>query len=158
MTSSCLSSGKHDQSSIYAYLTAYREEDVSQTMYRETLKVAPAEPRKAELEALKGVNLSKVNRICDTFLKVLESRGSVHIQNTITAHVCESPPDLDAGLAEIAKMRCRFHLSYCMHGCVLSFLAVESYIVSFLYYDGNDRRYFLLYLYVLYINSILIFT
>ena len=80
---------------------------MSRTMYRETLKVAPAEKSIAEPEALKEGNLSKVSRICDAFLQVLESRGSGHIQNIITAHVCKSPPDLDAGLAEIAKIRSR---------------------------------------------------
>lgn len=76
-------------------------------MYRETLKVLPAEKHPNELEAPKGSNQSKVNRICDAFLKVLESRGSAHIQNIITSYVCKVPPDLDAGLAEIGKIRSR---------------------------------------------------
>lgn len=92
------------------YLTLDREEDVSKTMYRETLKIVPAEQHLVEPEASKGGNLSKVNRICDAFLKVLEGRGSAHIQNIITSHVCKVPPDLDAGLAEIGRIRSRSFL------------------------------------------------
>jgi elongator complex protein 1 len=38
-------------------------------------------------------------------LDVLRNRTSTHLQNIITAHVCKSPPDLDAGLSLIAKLR-----------------------------------------------------
>lgn len=48
---------------------------------------------------------SKVNRICDAFLDVLKQRPSTNLQNLITAHVCKVPPDLDAGLKEIARLR-----------------------------------------------------
>jgi elongator complex protein 1 len=104
------------------YLTPDREEDVSKTMYRETLKVVPAEKHLYEPEASKGSNRSKVNRICDAFLEVLESRGSGYIQNIITSHVCKAPPDLDAGLAEIGKIRSRSSLCYTVHELSLPFL------------------------------------
>ena len=80
-----------------------REEDVSKTMYMETVKSAVG----IEGEQLKlspDVN-SKVNTICDAFLDALKHRTSTHFQNVITAHVCKSPPDLDAGLAQIAGLR-----------------------------------------------------
>jgi elongator complex protein 1 len=48
---------------------------------------------------------SKINRVCDAFLDVLRNRTSTHLQNIITAHVCKSPPDLDAGLSLIAQLR-----------------------------------------------------
>jgi len=48
---------------------------------------------------------SKINRICDAFLEVLKSRTSTNLQNIITAHVCKSPPDLDAGLMLVAELR-----------------------------------------------------
>ena len=48
---------------------------------------------------------SKVNRICNAFLNVVRKRTSTNIQNLITAHVCKVPPDLDAGLGEIGRLR-----------------------------------------------------
>lgn len=89
-------------------LTLNREEDVSKTMYKETMRPdqktvdvdnsqVTAEPR------LNGIN--KVNRICDAFLRILRKQRATNLQNVITAHVCKNPPDLDAGLAEIARLR-----------------------------------------------------
>jgi len=57
------------------------------------------------VSAVLPTHTSKVNRICDAFLDCLPSRSSCHLQNIISAHVCKSPPDLDAGLAQIAKLR-----------------------------------------------------
>lgn len=51
------------------------------------------------------VQISKINRVCDAFLDVLQSRTSTNLQNIVTAHVCKSPPDLDAGLLLIAELR-----------------------------------------------------
>lgn len=48
---------------------------------------------------------SKVNRICDAFLDVLKQRPTTNLQNVITAYVCKVPPNLDAGLKEIARLR-----------------------------------------------------
>ena len=81
-----------------------REEDVSKTMYRETLG---NHADRAEIQSLETSDnkASKVNRICDAFLNALKSRTSTHFQNVITAHVCKSPPDLDAGLSQIAGLR-----------------------------------------------------
>jgi elongator complex protein 1 len=50
---------------------------------------------------------SKINRICEAFLRVLEKRPRTSLQNIITAHVCKSPPDLDGGLRIIAKLKGR---------------------------------------------------
>ena len=50
-------------------------------------------------------NPNKVNMICDAFLDDLRKRTSTNLQNVITAHVCKAPPDLDAGLTEIARLR-----------------------------------------------------
>ncbi|KAF8458877.1 IKI3 family-domain-containing protein [Terfezia claveryi] len=70
------------------FLSQLREEDVSQTMYRETLPQAD------------------VNKICNAFLDVmLPSRLSTKLQNIVTAYVCKSPPDHDAALLLIAKLR-----------------------------------------------------
>jgi elongator complex protein 1 len=48
---------------------------------------------------------SKINRICDAFLEVLQSRTKSNLQNIVTANVCKSPPDLEGGLRVIAKLR-----------------------------------------------------
>ena len=84
-----------------------REEDVSKTMYKETLGKSPS-PRIVEEQSStlsSGTKHSKVNTICNTFLEALHERTSSHLQNVITAHVCKNPPDLDAGLTEISKLR-----------------------------------------------------
>ena len=78
-------------------------EDVSETMYRETLKTKE-QASKSRLSQEQVEN--KVNRICDAFLAVLEQPQykEAHLQNIITAHVCKSPPDLNGGLEIIAKL------------------------------------------------------
>jgi len=73
-------------------------------MYRETLLQAKVsstatKPQPAQTD-------SKVNRICNAFLDVLlPSRLSTKLQNIVTAYVCKSPPDHDAALLLIAKLR-----------------------------------------------------
>ncbi|KAA6410390.1 MAG: elongator complex 1 [Lasallia pustulata] len=93
---------------IDLFLSQLKEEDVSQTMYMETIRAnvdqhltqGEATPNGAEHS-----QLSKVNKICDAFLRLLEARKASNLQNMITAHVCKSPPHLEAGLLEIAKLR-----------------------------------------------------
>ncbi|KAF2399320.1 IkappaB kinase complex, IKAP component [Trichodelitschia bisporula] len=95
---------------IDLFLSQLREEDVSKTMYKETLRQAGAATATAE-EAQKIATLatvaseSKINRICDAFLKALEDRRATNLQNIITANVCKSPPDLEGGLTVVAKLR-----------------------------------------------------
>ncbi len=125
--SSYLSSGEHDRAAPSHSLMLNREEDVSKTMYRETLKIVPAEKHLLESEAINGSDLSKANRICDAFLKVLESRGPAHIQNIITAHVCKVPPNLDAGLAEIGTIRSKTSLYYAVHDYLSAYLLPRSF-------------------------------
>ena len=79
-------------------------------MYKETLRANPdpyLTQRAAAQKQDDGSQLSKVNGICDAFLQVLETRKATNLQNMITAHVCKSPPHLDAGLLEVAKIRSR---------------------------------------------------
>lgn len=93
-------------------LKSNREEDVSKTMYKETSAAgvlnnhADSPPQRAD-----DASGSKVNRICDAFLDALENRTSTHFQNIVTAHVCKNPPDLDAGLSQIAGLRGQFTIS-----------------------------------------------
>ncbi|KAL2852834.1 IKI3 family-domain-containing protein [Aspergillus pseudoustus] len=82
------------------FLSRLREEDVSQTLYKNTLKVSNVD---TSAQALKKDN--KVNRICDGFLASLEKRQGSNFHNLITAHVCKLPPDLEAGLQLVARLR-----------------------------------------------------
>ncbi|KAL9590796.1 MAG: hypothetical protein Q9203_000434 [Teloschistes exilis] len=84
---------------IDLFLSSLREEDVSKTMYRETLRVEERQQNDRP-DAPSG----KVNRICDAFLEALYTRKA-NVKNVITAQVCRSPPDLDAGLLEIIRLR-----------------------------------------------------
>ncbi|KAG9546977.1 IkappaB kinase complex, IKAP component, partial [Aureobasidium melanogenum] len=94
---------------IDLFLSQLRDDDVAETMYKETLNApklglhgdSPNETQENRVEP----QSSKINRVCDAFLDVLRNRTSTHLQNIITAHVCKSPPDLDAGLSLIAKLR-----------------------------------------------------
>lgn len=83
------------------FLSSLKEEDVSQTMYLDTLSHQASKSVIFAKDATRDG--SKINRICDTLLKILESMPN-RVQNVITAYVCKSPPDLDTALAWIAKM------------------------------------------------------
>lgn len=93
---------------IDLFLSSLKEEDVTKTVYQETLKSSfSTEDNEAEKSASHHDflgEISKVNAICDAFLDAL-GRNPGHIQNTISAHICKQPPDLDAGLGQIAKLR-----------------------------------------------------
>ncbi|KAL9038947.1 MAG: hypothetical protein Q9180_002824 [Flavoplaca navasiana] len=84
---------------IDLFLSSLKEEDVSRTMYRETLR--PDERLETDTATLRG---GKVNRICNAFLEALSGRKT-NVKNLITAQVCKNPPDLDAGLMEIVQLR-----------------------------------------------------
>ncbi|EDN09096.1 conserved hypothetical protein [Histoplasma mississippiense (nom. inval.)] len=91
----------------------YRNEDVSETLYKNTLKIAVPDVAVSDApksEAPGNANKTapqdnKVNRICDAFLSVLASRIDTNLRNLVTTHVCKSPPDLDSGLQLVAKLR-----------------------------------------------------
>lgn len=89
---------------------------MSQTLYKDTLKIsknvsaAIAQPdTPAASSALTpGKKESKINKICDAFLATLQTRVDTNLQNMITAHVCKSPPDMEAGLALAAGLRSKY--------------------------------------------------
>ncbi|KAF2184333.1 elongator complex protein 1 [Zopfia rhizophila CBS 207.26] len=85
-------------------LSQLQDEDVSETMYKETLKSKGSNSKDKTQQTNSG---SKVNRICDTFLAVLEQPQykENHLQNIITAHVCKVPADLESGLEMIGKLQ-----------------------------------------------------
>jgi elongator complex protein 1 len=73
-------------------------------MYKETLasKDLVNKPKVLQLQID-----SKVNRICDAFLAVLERPRyrDEHLQNIITSHVSKVPPALEAGLEMIGRLQ-----------------------------------------------------
>ncbi|KAF2740606.1 elongator complex protein-like protein 1, partial [Polyplosphaeria fusca] len=85
-------------------LSQLRNEDVSETMYKETLK---SKDRSAKTQQSQTAIDTKVNRICEAFLAILEQsqHKEAHLQNVITAHVCKTPPDLEAGLEVIGNLQ-----------------------------------------------------
>lgn len=93
---------------IDLFLSQLREEDVSKSMYKETIGASISGHDGANSETLSvriSHEVSKVNSVCNAFLEVLHDRTPARFQNIVTAHVCKVPPDLDAGLLEIARIR-----------------------------------------------------
>ncbi|ORY11096.1 elongator complex protein 1 [Clohesyomyces aquaticus] len=84
-------------------LSQLRNEDVSETMYKETIKTKGPDNSKSPQLPID----TKVNRICDAFLAVLERSEykEAHLQNIITAHVSKVPADLEAGLEMIGRLQ-----------------------------------------------------
>ncbi|KAJ5501455.1 hypothetical protein N7453_006272 [Penicillium expansum] len=95
------------------FISRLSEDDVSQTLYKDTLKIsqnvsaAVAQPDGPAVSSVPktGKKESKINKICDAFLAALQSRVDTNLQNLITAHVCKSPPDMEAGLGLAAGLR-----------------------------------------------------
>ena len=112
----------HKAELIDIFLAELRDEDVTQTLYRETLPIsAPAEDlpipleetnitpsEKADLNhtpALEAPNpSSKVNRICDAFIELLPTVSPSNARSLITAYVCKKPPEIDIALQRIAQI------------------------------------------------------
>ncbi|KAK2749590.1 hypothetical protein FQN57_005812 [Myotisia sp. PD_48] len=99
---------------IDEFLSRLKDEDVTKTLYKDTLKMTqPYELVEAQTspsnDSLFGItakgNQNKVNKICDAFISVLKTRINTNLQNLVTCHVCKSPPDLDAGLTLVAGIR-----------------------------------------------------
>ena len=91
----------------FIYLLLTSEEDVSQIMYKETLKPKALNPGPKDYHGTAKINSieSKVNRICNAILGALQLRRATNLQNVISAHVCKNPPDLEAGLLVIADLQ-----------------------------------------------------
>ena len=90
-----------------------REEDVTITMYKDTLPTPTLqnhnphanESPSSDDHSKDSHSVSKVNKICDAMLAVLLARMPKHLQNVITAHVCKVPPDLISALMMITTLR-----------------------------------------------------
>lgn len=86
------------------FLSKLKDEDVTQTLYRDTLAAQPQAQTQPELSWIIKAN-NKVNRIADAFISALASRPSPYLQNMITAHVSKRPPDLNAALSLVSSLR-----------------------------------------------------
>lgn len=88
---------------IDEFLSKLKDEDVTQTLYRDTLTAEshspPAQPTTSQ------ANSGKVNRIADAFLSALSGKPSTYFQNIITAHVSKRPPDLNSALTLVSSLR-----------------------------------------------------
>ncbi|KAK4034196.1 IKI3 family-domain-containing protein [Parachaetomium inaequale] len=87
-----------DPANVDLFLSTLKEEDVTQTMYRDT-KTA-GQPSDFKATAKPG----KTNTICDAVLQMLRTQKKSNLQNIITAHVCKNPPALDDGLLVVAEL------------------------------------------------------
>lgn len=87
-------------------LSSLSEEDVSKTIYKDTIKLTEDGGLSNGVDAaVHSPATSKVNGICDAFLKVLSGQETTHLQSIVTAHVSKNPPDLSAGLTLISSLR-----------------------------------------------------
>lgn len=103
-------------SHIDLFLSKLSEEDVSRTLYKDTMpqreatKLEERDPVKTLRDVSdrigdKGEHEGKVNRICDAFLSILKPKISKHLRNIITAQVCKRPPDLVSALGLVGSLR-----------------------------------------------------
>ena len=94
---------------IDLFLSSLSEEDVSKTLYRETLAPAEKQPTNGlvngDTQHAVPPSESKINKICDAFLHALKKQPTTRLQNIVTSHVCKNPPDLDSGLRLISELR-----------------------------------------------------
>ncbi|KAB5585850.1 IKI3 family protein [Coniochaeta sp. 2T2.1] len=99
-----------DATYIDLFLSSLREEDVSQTMYKDTRRsqtqhqLPPSHDVANSTISLPTGSASKVNAICDAVLKTLQTHKNANLQNIITAHVCKNPPALDDALQMVAGL------------------------------------------------------
>ena len=94
---------------IDLFLSSLSEENVSETLYRETL--APEETPKTNGVTNENAGShtpivdSKMNRICNAFLHEFQVNSATRLQNTVTVHVCKKPPDLESGLRLVSELQ-----------------------------------------------------
>lgn len=83
-----------------------KEEDVTQTLYRDTSKQAEMAVNGTSTPATASTsNRNKVNTICDSLISALEKKDAAYLPNIITAHVCKRPPDVNAALTLVSSLR-----------------------------------------------------
>ncbi|KAI0205480.1 elongator complex protein [Astrocystis sublimbata] len=97
-----------DIANIDLFLSSLRDEDVTQTMYRDT-KASKDSSSKEELSqpSITEEGSSKVNVVCDAVLYRLQKRQVKDhgtLQNIITAYICKTPPAFEDGLQVVATL------------------------------------------------------
>ncbi|KAI5928016.1 IKI3 family protein [Camillea tinctor] len=97
-----------DVAHIDLFLSSLREEDVTQTMYRDTKTVQGLNPSEEPANDIPTTeSVSKINTICDSVLSHFRSRKTMDhgtLQNIITANVCKNPPAYEDGLLVVATL------------------------------------------------------
>ncbi|KIW95354.1 uncharacterized protein Z519_03938 [Cladophialophora bantiana CBS 173.52] len=93
-------------SRVDGFLSKLRDEDVTQTLYRDTTLQPQFDPQARSLSNPKPTFVlgSKINKIANTFLSILSSKPSSYLQTIITAHVCKRPPDLTSALKLVSTL------------------------------------------------------
>lgn len=90
------------------FLSSLSEDNVSETIYRDTLGPSDKPVVNGTLVENPGqissLGRSKVNKVCDAILQVLQKQSPPRLQNIVTAHVCKNPPDLEAGLKLLSNL------------------------------------------------------
>ncbi|QUC22981.1 uncharacterized protein UV8b_07222 [Ustilaginoidea virens] len=97
----------NDVTYIDLFLSSLREEDVTETMYRNTKHARHGSSRPDEQvkpAPSPSSSSSKVNTVCDAVLRALQARKATNVQNIITSHVCKIPPALEDGLSLVAEL------------------------------------------------------
>ncbi|KAM7208473.1 IKI3 family domain containing protein [Naviculisporaceae sp. PSN 640] len=89
-----------DAANIDLFLSTLKDEDVSQTMYRDTKSTTIA----TQSDDKPSTKPGKINTICDAVLQKLRTKKNANLQNIITANVCKNPPALDDGLLVVAEL------------------------------------------------------
>ncbi|GAB0135432.1 hypothetical protein EsDP_00003770 [Epichloe bromicola] len=102
----------NDVTYIDLFLSSVREEDVTETMYKDTKRPRAQLESQGQSHEHSTATESppppsssiKINTVCDAVLQKLEARKASNLHNIITAHVCKSPPALDDGLTLVAEL------------------------------------------------------
>lgn len=94
-----------DVAHVDLFLASLREDDVTETMYKDTKKTKITNNIVEDVgtPANKPTS-SKVNSICDSILKTLQTRKDTNLHNIITANVCKNPPALEDGLLVVSEL------------------------------------------------------
>lgn len=93
-------------SRIDEFLSKLKEEDVAETLYRDTLRAVELQPQVNGNVTTSHHQPEKVNNTCKALITSLSSLPSNpgYTQNIITAHVCKRPPDLTSALNLISTI------------------------------------------------------
>ncbi|KAI1281814.1 IKI3 family-domain-containing protein [Xylaria sp. FL0933] len=97
-----------DVANIDLFLSSLRDEDVTQTMYRDTKASKDLSTAEISAERSSASERSpKTNVICDVILSHLQKQNVKDhgvLQNIITANICKTPPAFEDGLRVVATL------------------------------------------------------